>query len=102
MLLNTLIFFFVAVVNTNASGFPISIYTIENFTSSTIPELNTNYNTTVLPITNNTTVLPQANDTIRHKHLIGGCISTTYGCCNHTQIQCIDPQCSNCILHLEE
>ena len=108
MLSNILLsLFFATTITTNVSGFPISIYTIENFTSSTIPELNTNYNTTVLPQANDTTVLPQANDTtvlpqandtISNISLLGGCISTTYGCCGHTQIQCIDTQCSNCVL----
>ena len=103
MLSNILLsLFFATTITTNVSGFPISIYTIENFTSSTIPELNTNYNTTVLPQANDTTVLPQANDTISNISLLGGCISTTYGCCGHTQIQCIDTQCSNCVLYLEE
>ena len=99
MLSNILLsLFFATTITTNVSGFPISIYTIENFTSSTIPELNTNYNTTVLPQANDTTVLPQANDTISNISLLGGCLGTEFGCCTNTQIQCIDTQCSNCVL----
>jgi len=84
---------FFVVVNLVVSAFPVSIYTIYNFTSSTIPELNTTYTTNILPITNETT---------SDSHLIGGCISTTYGCCNLTEIQCADTVCSNCILYMDE
>ena len=96
-------------MNTFAIFFAISqisapTFTDSNFTTIFLSDITTSSTmpNTTSTMPNATSTMPNTTSTLTTNFIsVGNCIGTEFGCCKNTIIQCLDKNCSNCLLNID-
>jgi len=104
--MNTCAIFF-AISQISAPTFTITdsnfttIFLSDITTSSTMPNVTSTMPNATSTMPNAPSTMPNATSTITTNFIsVGSCIGTEFGCCKNTIIQCLDKNCSNCLLNI--